>query len=160
MTMLRTWSFGSDLGAQRAARALTGRPRESVGVEDVAVVSWPADRRRPLAWQACDVVNEGRLSGAFWGLLFAQLFLLPLGCRLPPSRDPASLDDTLAYLGLDERFVRTVRERVAPGTSALFVLGSCHPATFLLDECPAPLTAVLDDAQTARLHAAFDDDDE
>jgi uncharacterized membrane protein len=161
MTTLRTWSFRSDLAAQRAARALAGPDGEVTTVDDAAIISWPSDRRRPLAWQARDLGTEQRLSGAFWGLLFAQLFLLPISWELLPTWDPSRLDATLAYLGLDERFVDAVRAQVVAGTSALFVLDSDQAGDVidhLLADDARRLEVVLSDEQAGRIHAAFDDD--
>jgi uncharacterized membrane protein len=161
MTTLRTWSFGSDLAAQRVARTLAEGPGEHPAVDDAAIISWPGDRRRPLAWQARDLGAEHRLSGAFWGLLFAQLFLLPISWEPLPARDPSRLDETLAYLGLDEQFVRAVRAQVVPGTSALFLLDSDTTGELIdhqITDDVHRLQVVLSDEQASRIHAAFDDD--
>jgi uncharacterized membrane protein len=161
MTTLRAWSFRSDLAAQRAARALAGPSGEVTAVDDAAILSWPGDRRRPLAWQARDLGTDHRLSGAFWGLLFAQLFLLPIGWELLPNWDPSRLDETLAYLGLDEQFVHAIRAQVVPGTSALFVLDSDAAGNVIdrqLADDTRRLQVVLSDEQAGRIHAAFDDD--
>ena len=162
MTTLRTWSFVSDLAAQRAARTLAGRAGPELPVDDAAIISWPEDRRRPFAWQARDLGTEHRLSGAFWGLLFAQLFLLPISWEPQPASSPARLDETLSYLGLDERFVSDVRAQVVPGTSALFVLDFDAAGELIdhhLTDAVRRLHVVLSAEQTSRIHAAFDDDD-
>lgn len=160
MTTLRAWSFRSDLAAQRVARALAGPSAEVAAVDDAAIISWPRDRRRPVAWQARDLSTEHRLSGAFWGLLFAQLFLLPICWERPPIWDSDRRDDTLAYLGLDDRFVNAVRAEVVPGTSALFVLDSDATGETIDRQLPDDvhrLQVVLNEEQAGRIHAAFDD---
>lgn len=158
---LRAWAFSSDHAAQRAVRRLAGSPRTAPSFDDLAVVSWPADQRRPLAWQARDLTGPSRLSGAFWGLLFAHLFLLPISLASPSSPAPENLDEALRALGVDAGFVDTVRERIVPGTSALFLvdssrtsLGSSWPPEEAFELAELRLSA----EQSDRLHAGFDDE--
>ncbi|HEY5786048.1 MAG TPA: DUF1269 domain-containing protein [Microlunatus sp.] len=158
---LRAWAFSSDLAAQRAVRRLAGSPRTAPSFDDLAVVCWPADQRRPLAWQARELSGDRRLSGAFWGLLFAHLFLIPISLGAAPSPTADHLDDALGAIGVDADFVDTVRDRIVPGTSALFLLDTTAPAT---TSAWPPTDAVhladlrLTAEQSDRLHAGFDDE--
>lgn len=113
-TVLRAFGFVGEHDAPRSARRLTAAARTSPVLDDAAVVTWPADHRRPLAWQARELAVGHRLSGAFWGLLFAQLFLLPLSLRTPPALPVTGIDDGLCWLGVDIGFVHAVREHVRP----------------------------------------------
>ena len=162
-TVLSAWVFPSELDAQRTARRLSSAALTAPPVDDAAVVSWPADRRRPLAWQARELTTEQRLSGAFWGMLFAQLFLLPLSLQAPPPLKTAGLDETMRLLGVEPGFARAVRGGVVPGTSALFVLNSADHAAGLGRHLSADAVelgdAFLTSEQATRLHAGFDDDD-
>lgn len=154
-TLLRTFTYGGVRDAQRAAHRLSAA-RADLTVDDAAIVSWPADRSRPIAWQARDLTADHRLSGAFWGLLFAQLFLLPLSMKLAPPLAVDRLDGTLCCLGVEPAFVRTVRDQVVPGRSALFVLGG-DPRT-PLESGNASASLRLSAEQVARLRAGFDDE--
>lgn len=157
---LRAWAFTSDRAAQRAVRQLQDSPRTAPAFDDVAVVCWPADHRRPLAWQARDLSGDHRMSGAFWGLLFAHLFLIPitLGARAsPPS---AHLDDALGAIGVDADFVESIRGRIVPGTSGIFLLDSTPQAISSVwppGEAVQVVELRLSSEQSDRLHAGFDD---
>lgn len=161
-TVLTVWWFPGDAEAQRTARQLpsaTGRG----GVDDAALVSWPLNQDRPVAWQARDLSGGPRMSGAFWGLLFAHLFLLPISLRKPPALVADDLDDVLSRLGISATFLRIVREHVVPGTSALFVLAStgsvADAAAGRLPQLAATSRGqlVLSAQEAERWHAGFDE---
>ena len=157
---LRAWAFGSDIAAQRTVSRLAGSPRTAPTFDDLAVVCWPADQRRPSAWQARELSGDGRLSGAFWGLLFAHLFLIPITLGADTSPTGAHLDDALGAIGLNAVFVDSVRSGIVPGTSALFLLDTMTP-TATSTWPPADAVPLADlrfsPAQSDRLHAGFDD---
>ena len=158
---LRVWAFSSDLAAQRAVRGLAGSPRTAPSFDDLAVVCWPADHRRPFAWQARELSGNRRLSGAFWGLLFAHLFLIPITLDAAPSATAEHLDDALGAIGVDAAFVGTVRHRVVPGTSAVFLLDTTSPAmtsTWPPNDAVHLADLRLSREQSNRLHAGFDDE--
>lgn len=119
---LRAWAFPTDLAAQRTVQRWVGSPRIAPSFDDLAVLTWPVGDPRPSAWQARDLSGDSRLSGAFWGLLFAHLFLLPIAVGSVPLTDTDHLDDALAAIGVDAGFVDPIRNRTVPGTSALFIL--------------------------------------
>ena len=61
--------------------------------------------------------------GAFWGFLFGLIFFVPfLGAAIGAGM--GGLTGSLADVGIDDDFIRQVREKVTPGTSALFALTS------------------------------------
>jgi uncharacterized membrane protein len=158
---LRAWAFGSDLAAQRAVGRLVGSPRTAPAFDDLAVVCWPAGHSRPLAWQARELSGDRRLSGAFWGLLFAHLFLLPISLAAAPPSAAEHLDDVLGAIGVDADFVDTVRDRIVPGTSALFLLDAPSPAAtnpWPAGEAVQLAELRLSPEQSDRLHAGFDDE--
>ncbi len=135
---LRAWAFPTDLAAQRTVQRWVGSPRTVPVFDDLAVVCWPAGEPRPSAWQARDLSGEGRLSGAFWGLLFAHLFLLPIAVGSVRVPDADHLDDALAAIGVGAGFIDPIRQRTVPGTSALFMLNRGTPSS--------PLSGAPDDA--------------
>jgi uncharacterized membrane protein len=115
---LTIWRYGTAEHAEIALRDLERlQHRRRIAIDDSAVVSWAAGARRPRAYQVGTVDGAG-LSGAFWGLLFSLAFLLP----------PGGTGGALAGVGLSDGFLRDLRDRIVPGTSALFVLSGDAPA--------------------------------
>jgi uncharacterized membrane protein len=73
--------------------------------------------------QLASMAGVGALGGAFWGFLFGLIFFIPLlGLALGAAM--GALSGSLADVGIDDDFIKQVREKVTPGTSALFVLTS------------------------------------
>jgi uncharacterized membrane protein len=161
MTTLSTWKFDAPDGAERALRTLTRLQADRlVTVQDAAVVSWPQGRRKPRAWQVRDVVGPAALSGAFWGLLFGILFLLPLaGLALGAAAGIAA--GAFGHVGMSDAFLQRVRDEVGPGTSALFLLTSDEVVDRIADAFDGTharlLVSNLSRAQEAALRHAFDD---
>src|SRR5262245_46689302 len=120
-TVLR---FPTAEGAERTLATLERLQREElITVDDAAGVSWPAERRKPKTRQLHSLAGAGALGGAFWGLLFGLIFLIPLlGAAIGAAT--GALTGALTDAGIDDRFIREVREKVTPGTSALFVMTS------------------------------------
>jgi uncharacterized membrane protein len=148
------WTFDSPDGAEAALRALERlQVRRLVAVDDVAVVVWRAGARRPDAYQAGTEAGAV-LSGAFWGLLFGLLFLLPL-------TGPTPGQAVLANVGLPDELLAAVRERVTAGTSALFLLTDDGTVLDRLRTAfvhTDPLVHTLDREQEAVLRLAFSAD--
>ncbi|GAA3629976.1 DUF1269 domain-containing protein [Microlunatus ginsengisoli] len=161
VTAFSAWVFDTPDTAGRLLPAFEGSPhRPAVRVDDVAVVSWPADRLRPLAWHGCPVDDALVLAGAFWGMLFAEVFLLPLSC--PPAGGPGPSDGQLAHLGLDAAVVRSLRDLIVADTSAVLVVHRANAAEIgaALPIRPDPsLTVLLTPEQVGRLRAGFADDE-
>jgi Protein of unknown function (DUF1269) len=62
---------------------------------------------------------EGAAMGGLWGLRFGLLFFAPvLGVAVGTAA--GALTRSLTDVGIDDGFIRSVREKVTPGTSALF----------------------------------------
>ena len=92
-------------------------------VQDAAIVSWPEGAKKPKTQQSNSLTAVGALGGSFWGLLFGILFFVPfLGMAIGAAM--GALTGSLSDVGIDDDFIRTVREEITPGTSALFVLSS------------------------------------
>jgi uncharacterized membrane protein len=124
MATLTVWKFGTPTAADEALATLKQLQRqELIKIQDGAVISWPAGARKPKTRHLSDMTGMGALGGAFWGFLFGLIFFIPLlGAALGAAG--AALGGHLAHFGIDEGFIRQVREKVTPGTSALFVLSS------------------------------------
>src|SRR3954462_4898260 len=124
MATLSALKFNDPAGADRVLLALQGmQERQLITLEDAAVVSWPADRKKPQTRQLSSMTGVGALGGAFWGFLFGLIFFIPL-LGLAMGAAMGALSGSLADIGIDDDFINTVRERVTPGTSALFALTS------------------------------------
>ena len=94
-----------------------------INLQDAAVVSWPEGNKKPKTRQLHSTAGGGATYGAFWGFLFGLIFFMPfLGAAI--GAGTGALSGSLADVGIDDDFIRQVREKVTPGTSALFALTS------------------------------------
>jgi uncharacterized membrane protein len=120
MATLSAWKFPTPEGAEAALVILERLQSEGlIKIDDAAVVTWPADRKRPKTRQAKK--GRGALGGGFWGLLFGLIFFVPLlGVAVGAAVGAASM----RHVGIDDDFIEGVRAKVTPGTSALFALTS------------------------------------
>jgi uncharacterized membrane protein len=124
MATLTAWKFPTPTGADEALATLEQLQKEElIIVQDAAVVSWPADRKRPKTQQLHNLVGGGALGGSFWGMLFGLIFFVPL-LGLAIGAAAGALAGSLNDVGIDDEFINDVREKVTPGTSALFALTS------------------------------------
>ncbi len=122
MTTLTVWKFDTDFGARNALDVLERLQKEElIEVVDAAIVTWPADRKKPKTEQLHSLTGAGALGGSFWGLLFGLIFFVPL-LGLAIGAAMGALAGSMTDVGIDDDFVRRVREEVTPGTSALFVM--------------------------------------
>jgi len=97
--------------------------RRLITLEDAAVVSWPQGKKKPTTRQLHSTGGAGAMGGAFWGFLFGLIFFVPfLGAAIGAGM--GALTGSMADVGIDDDFIRQVREKVTEGTSALFALTS------------------------------------
>jgi uncharacterized membrane protein len=124
MATLTAWKFPSPTGAEDALATLERLQKEELIVlQDAAVVTWPADRKRPKTRQLHNLVGGGALGGSFWGMLFGLIFFVPLlGLVIGAAAGAAGA--SMRDVGIDDDFINDVREKVTPGSSALFALTS------------------------------------
>jgi uncharacterized membrane protein len=124
MATLSVLKFNDPYGAERVMIALQGmQERELITLEDAAVVSWPQGNRKPTTHQLHSTAGAGAGWGAFWGFLFGLIFFVPfLGAAIGAGM--GGLSGSLADVGIDDDFIKEVREKVTEGTSALFALTS------------------------------------
>jgi uncharacterized membrane protein len=121
---LSVLKFNDPYGADRVLVALQGmQERQMITLEDAAVVSWPQGNRKPKTRQLHSTAGAGAGWGAFWGFLFGLIFFVPfLGAAIGAGM--GGMTGALADVGIDDDFIREVREKVTEGTSALFALTS------------------------------------
>ncbi|MDX6627734.1 MAG: hypothetical protein QOE56_2723, partial [Solirubrobacterales bacterium] len=124
MATLTVWKFHDAFGAERAVEKLQQLQKQGlIQVHDAAMVSWPEDQKKPKTRHLDDLTGAGALGGAFWGLLFGLIFFVPI-IGLAVGAATGAIAGSLSNVGIDKDFIESVRTRVTPGTSALFVLTS------------------------------------
>jgi uncharacterized membrane protein len=122
MATLSAWKFQDAEGAETSEKILLDLQTEGlIVVHDAAVVMWPADRKKPKTKQLHNLAGAGALGGSFWGFLFGLIFFVPL-LGLAVGAAIGALSGSLADVGIDDKFIASVRDQVVPGTSALFLL--------------------------------------
>ncbi len=123
MNTFSVWTFDHPDGAAGALRVIERlQTRGRLAIDDAAVVSWPAGKHRPYSYQAGTIDGTAALSGAFWGMLFGGLFLMPLADPDPDPDAAAARPGGLARTGLSDDLLQELRRTITPGTSALFLL--------------------------------------
>jgi uncharacterized membrane protein len=162
MATLTAWKFDTADGADTAeATLLELSKQELIHVHDAATVSWPTDKKKPKTRQLENLTGAGAVGGAFWGLLFGILFFVPL-LGLAVGAAAGALGGSLADAGISDDFIRSVREQVTPGTSALFVLSSDAVLDKVIDAFKSTnaqlIRTNLSNDQEAALRAAFAED--
>ena len=122
------------------------------------MVAWEAGKKKPATHEMHDTATKGALGGAFWGMLFGLIFFVPfLGAAIGAAS--GALFGSMRDVGISDDFIRDVRAKVTPGTSALFVLTSGANQEKVAEEfrgVQAELIRTnLSDEQEAQLREAF-----
>lgn len=124
MATLSVWKFNTVDGAQQTLDKLVSLQKQQViQVQDAAVVYWQEGKDKPKTKQAVNLAGVGALQGAFWGMLFGLIFFIPF-FGLAMGAAMGALSGHFADYGIDDNFIKEVRDKVAPGTSALFLMTS------------------------------------
>ena len=122
MATFTVWKFDSAGGAGDTLVTLERLQKEElIQVLDGATVSWPEGKKKPKTEQLHNLKGAGALGGAFWGFLFGLLFFIPI-FGLAVGAAIGALSGSMADVGIDDQFIAEVREKITPGTSALFLL--------------------------------------
>jgi len=158
---LTVWTFDTADGAEETMHALEELAREGlIDLHDAAALSWPSSTTK-LTRELSPAAGggEGELGESFWGLLLGYIFFVPLlGAALGTATGLSS--GALSAVGIDDGFINRVRDRVTPGTSALFVLTMDSVVDAVLDalggRLPSdPIFTDLTDGQEAALRDVF-----
>jgi uncharacterized membrane protein len=122
MNTLTVLKFQTPDGAQQMLNKVYElQNQEMITVVDAATVTWPEGKKSPKTKQAVNLTGSGALDGAFWGMLFGLLFFVPFfGMAIGAAM--GALSGHFADYGIDDNFIKKVREEVTPGTSALFLM--------------------------------------
>ncbi len=124
MPSLTVWLYPTPFGAETGELQLKSLvERGALQVHDAASVVWmqraPEPRVRNLLHPRAKAAGRG---GA-WGALVGLLVLNPVAGAAVGTAVGAAAEH-LRHAGIPEHFLAEVRERLVPGTSALFVLSS------------------------------------
>jgi len=159
MATLTAWRFQTPLGADAALQAVERmEAQQLITVQDAAVVSWEAGSKKPKTREIRSMAKGGAMGGGLWGLLFGLIFFVPI-LGLAIGAATGALMGSLADVGISDSFIKEVREKVTPGTSALFLLTS----NAVFDRVQAEFSGMdaelistnLSAEQEARLREAF-----
>lgn len=113
--------FKTEDGAEQMLDTLKRLQKEYlITLLDAAVLVRKADGK-PKIRQLHDLVGAGALGGAFWGMLIGLLFLMPW-MGLAVGAAAGALGGAFSDIGIDDDFIKQAREKIEPGTSALFLL--------------------------------------
>ena len=105
------------------------------------------------------MAGMGALDGAFWGMLFGLLFFVPIfGMAIGALM--GGLAGHFSDYGVNDDFIKSVREKVTEGTSALFLLTSDAVVDRVVDEVKKLgnvelIASNLSKEQEERLKSAF-----
>ncbi len=123
MATLTVLKFNKPDEAEQALEKLKPlQQQQIIKVMDAAVVSWPAERKGPITRQhGFSTVGAGAMGGGFWGLLIGLIFFMPL-LGLAVGAAAGAITGSLTDFGINDNFIKQTREKVTPGTSALFLL--------------------------------------
>jgi len=163
MASLLALKFDRPDGADRVLGTLQQlQAQQLIQIQDAAVVAWEQGKKKPKTRQLASMTGAGALGGAFWGMLFGLLFFIPfLGLAIGAGM--GALMGHFTDYGIDDTFINQVREKVTPGTSALFLLvGEVTPDRVLealKGEQIEVLQTNLSAEQEAKLRAAFAEDE-
>ena len=134
MATLSVLKFDDPYGADLVLMALEGLQDQGIiELQDAAVVSWPQCNKKPSTRQLHSMAGVGTVAGAFWGLLLGLIFFVPfLGAAMGAGM--GALTGSLGDIGIDDDFIKQVREEVTEGNSALFTLTSEAKLDKVVDE--------------------------
>ena len=124
MATLTALKFDTPTGAEQMLDKVKAMQKmQIIQLQDAAIVSWPEGKKSPKTKQLVSMAGIGALQGAFWGMLFGLIFFVPF-FGLAVGAAMGALGGKMADYGIDDDFIKQVREQVTEGTSALFLLTS------------------------------------
>ena len=124
MATLTVLKFDTADGAERSLDLVKSLTKQHlINLHDAAIVTWPQGKKKPKTQQLTSMAGVGALQGAFWGMLFGLIFFVPLfGMAIGAAM--GALTGAFADVGIDDNFIKSVRNQVTEGTSALFLMTS------------------------------------
>ncbi len=163
MATLSAWLFDSPDGAAQAENLLLELQKQRVLiVQDAATVSWPAGARKPKTRELTNAGWAGAGMGGMWGLLFGLIFFVPL-LGVAIGAGLGALMGHFSDYGINKDFIDSVKAKVVPGTSALFLMTSNANAEKVAEEVKKAglkaelIQSNLSDEQAEQLRKTFSD---
>ena len=124
MATLTVLKFESPDGAEQMLEKIKSLQKQQlITLQDAAIVTWPEGRKSPKTKQLVNMAGLGALQGAFWGMLFGLIFFVPF-FGLAMGAAMGVLGGKMADYGIDDSFIKGVRDQITEGTSGLFLLTS------------------------------------
>ena len=133
MSDLVVLAFKDQGGAERFSSEIARMQKMQIlALEDAAIVTRSSDGKAKVK-QAHSLVGAGAFGGAFWGMLIGLLFWAPwLGLAL--GAISGALVGKFSDIGIDDAFIKSASEEIAPGTSAMFLMVSGSTPDRVLEE--------------------------
>ena len=124
MATLTVFKFATPEGAgQMLEKVQSIQKMELIKIQDAAIVTWQQGQKAPKTKQLVNMAGMGAMQGAFWGMLFGLIFFVPF-FGLAVGAAMGALSGKMADYGISDEFIKTTREKVTEGTSALFLMTS------------------------------------
>jgi len=124
MATLTVFKYETPDGAAKLLEKIQSMQKmQLITLQDAAIVTWPEGNKAPKTKQLVNLAGAGALQGAFWGMLFGLIFFVPF-FGLAVGAAFGALGGKMADYGIDDDFIKGVRDQVTEGTSALFLLTS------------------------------------
>ena len=124
MATITVLKFNTPGGAAEGLKVIQDLAKQQlINLHDAAIVTWEQGKKKPKTRQLHSLAGLGALDGAFWGLLFGLIFFVPL-FGLAVGAAMGALAGSLTDVGIDDDFIKSIREKVTEGTSALFLMTS------------------------------------
>lgn len=163
MATLSAWLFDTPDGAEKAEDLLLSLQKQQVlVVQDAATVSWPVGAKKPKTKELTSAGWVGAGMGGMWGLLFGLLFFVPL-LGVAIGAGIGALIGHFSDYGIDKDFIDSVKAKVVPGTSAIFLMTSNANTEKVAEEVKASglkaelIQSNLSDEQADHLRKTFSD---
>jgi uncharacterized membrane protein len=124
MATVTVWRFAYWHEADQTMGTLQALDEQGlITLIDAAVVYWPPDAKKPKILQLHELVRPRAVGGMFLGMLFGLIFLVPVAGPVIGAAAGA-LSGSLKDVGIDDEFIKSARDQITPGTSALFLMSS------------------------------------
>jgi uncharacterized membrane protein len=124
MATITVLKFDNAEGAGEALDTVQSLSKQHlINLHDAAIVTWPEGKKKPKTKQLANLAGMGALDGAFWGMLFGLIFFVPF-FGMAVGAAMGALSGKFSDYGIDDDFIKSVRDQVTEGTSALFLMTS------------------------------------
>jgi uncharacterized membrane protein len=163
MTTITVVKFNTADGAESALATLQNLAKmQLINLHDAAIVTWPTGKKKPKTRQLYNLAGAGAMGGAFWGMLFGLIFFVPFfGMAIGAAM--GALSGSMADVGIDDDFIKSIQDNVTEGTSALFLMTSGAVMDKVADEMKKfefeIISTNLSKEEEEKLKAAFSEEE-